>query len=164
MRHTCNARYNDTGIWDDTVRAPFTRHALSTHLDLLKHLCGYFKGTIRLGSGFGGRDRTAADLRFQTFADASLADQLPSRHSTGGHVVFGAEGPVLWKTKKQTFVAISTTEAEFANLTPAGLSTKWVACILEECGTPQLKPTFHRQPKRVPYGVEPNEQGANQDH
>jgi hypothetical protein len=70
---------------------------------------------------------TIDDLKFQTFADASLADRLPSRHSTGGHTVFVAGGTVMWKTKKQPFVALSSTEAEFANLTPAGLSTKWVA-------------------------------------
>ena len=77
-----------------------------------------------------------------TFADTSLADRLPSRHSTGGHIVFVAGAPVLWKTKKQTFVALSTTEAEFTNLTPAALSAKWVAKILEDCGAPQPTPTL----------------------
>ncbi len=47
---------------------------------------------------------------------------------------------MLWKRKKQTCVALSTTEAEFSNLTPAGLSAKWVARILEECGAPQPAP------------------------
>jgi hypothetical protein len=53
------------------------------------------------------------------YADASYADDLATRHLTGGHVVFFAGGPVFWKTKKQTFVALSTTEAEFCNLIPA---------------------------------------------
>ena len=57
-------------------------------------------------------------------------------------MVFVAGAPVVWKTKKQTFVALSTTEAEFANLTPAALSAKWVARILEECDAPQPKPTI----------------------
>ena len=48
----------------------------------------------------------------------------------------------MWKTKKQTFVALSSTEAEFANLTPAGLSARWVARILEECGAPQKTPSI----------------------
>ena len=55
--------------------------------------------------------------------------------------MFVAGGPVYWKTKKQTFVALSTTEAEYTNLTPAGLSGKWVAQILAECGAPQPTPT-----------------------
>ena len=112
------------------------------HLDLMKHLLRYLNGTAEYGLEFGGRELSIADLMMRTFADASLADRLPSRHSTGGHAVFVAGGPVLWRTKKQTFVALSTTEAEFANLTPAGLSAKWVFRILEECGAQQPAPVI----------------------
>ncbi len=59
-----------------------------------------------------------------TFANASLTNRLPSRHSTEGYIVFVARAPVLWKTKKQTFVVLSTIEAEFTNLTLAALSAK----------------------------------------
>ncbi|KAK3905144.1 hypothetical protein C8A05DRAFT_41855 [Staphylotrichum tortipilum] len=83
-----------------------------------------------------------ADLLMLTFADASLADRIPSRHLTHGHVVFVTGASFVWKTKKRTFVALSTTEAEFANLAPAILSAKWVARILEECGAPQPKPAI----------------------
>lgn len=110
------------------------------HIDLMKHLLRYLGGTVEYGLEFGGKDLTTKDMRMMSFADASLADRLPSRHSTGGHAVFVAGAPVLWKTKKQSFVALSTTEAEFANLTPAGLSAKWVARIMEECGAPQPAP------------------------
>jgi hypothetical protein len=110
------------------------------HLDLVRHLYRYLKGTATYGIELGGPDITLDDLRMVTFADASLADRLPSRHSTGGHAVFVAGAPVLWKTKKQTFVALSTTEAEFTNLTPAALSAKWVAKILDDCGVPQPTP------------------------
>jgi hypothetical protein len=92
------------------------------------------------GLQFGGKKGTPEDMMMATFADASLGDRLPSRHSTGGHIVFVAGAPVTWKTKKQTFVALSTTEAEFANLTPATLSAKWVADILEQSGVPQPAP------------------------
>jgi hypothetical protein len=110
------------------------------HLHLMHHLLRYLKGTAAFGIELGGRDITVDDLRMMTFADASLADRLPSRHSTGGHAVFLAGAPVLWKTKKQSYVALSTTEAEFTNLTPAALSAKWVAQILSECDAPQPAP------------------------
>lgn len=45
-----------------------------------------------------------------------------------------------WETKKQTFVAASTTEAEFANLLPAGQSAMWIYRLLEEYGARQEKP------------------------
>lgn len=111
------------------------------HLDLMRHLFRYLRGTWDYCLEFGG-NLDITDLKLRGFGDASLADRLPSRHSTGGHVIYVAGGPVLWKTKKQTFVALSTTEAEFANLTPAGQSLKWVAKILEECGAPQQTPNL----------------------
>ncbi|KAL2015882.1 hypothetical protein VTK56DRAFT_4657 [Thermocarpiscus australiensis] len=111
-----------------------------THLELMKHLFRYLRGTIDYGLEFGGTDLTIEDLKLMAFADASFADRLPTRHPTGGHVVFVAGGPVLWKTKKQSFVAMSTTEAEFANLTPTAYSAKWVAKILTELGAPQPVP------------------------
>ncbi len=110
------------------------------HLDLMHHLYRYIKGTATYGIELGGCDVDVTDMMMQVFADASLADRIPTRHSTAGHVVFVAGGPVHWKTKKQTFVALSTTEAEYTNLTPAGLSAKWVGKILEDCGAPQPTP------------------------
>lgn len=49
---------------------------------------------------------------------------------------------MLWKSKKQTFVTSSTTEAEFTNLLPAGQAALWINRILTEYGTPQPKPTI----------------------
>ena len=110
------------------------------HLELLKHVLRYLNGTTAQGIEFGGDDMDIKDMKLIAFTDASLADRLPSRHSTGGHAVFVAGAPVLWKSKKQTFVALSSTEAEFANLTPTALSTMWVSQILKDCGAPQMAP------------------------
>lgn len=103
------------------------------HLTVLKHLYRYLTTTKSMGLLLGGK-YNPHDLGPIAYADASYADDLATRHSTGGHVVFFAGGPVFWKTKKQTFVALSTTEAEFCNLTPAAKSVQWVAEIVKELG------------------------------
>ena len=103
------------------------------HLTVLKHLYHYLASTKSLGLLLGGK-YNLHDLGPLAYADASYADDLATRYSTGGHVVFFAGGPVFWKTKKQTFVALSTTEAEFCNLTPAAKSAQWVAEIVKEFG------------------------------
>ena len=90
----------------------------------MKHLLQYLKGIANRGLEFGGPDLATIDLLMLTFIDASLANQMPSQHSTSSYVVFVARAPVIWKTKKQTFVAFSIIEVEFANLTLAALSTK----------------------------------------
>jgi len=92
-----------------------------------------------MGILLGGR-LAKQDLKLIGFGDASFVDDLYTRFSTAGHVIFVAGGPVLWKSKKQTFVAALTTEAEFANLTPTGQAILWIRNLLDEyCQQP--KPT-----------------------
>ena len=57
------------------------------------------------------------NLGLKTYGDASFANDLLTRHLTSAYIVFLIGGPVFWKTKKQTFVATSMTEAKFYNLT-----------------------------------------------
>jgi hypothetical protein len=105
----------------------------------MKHLFRYLTGTIDYGITLGG-NYSPHDFQLRAFADASFANDVITRYSVGGHVIFAAGEPVLWKSKKQTFVAFSTTEAEFANLTPAGQAVVWVNRILEGFGAKQPKP------------------------
>lgn len=105
----------------------------------LQHLLRYLKGTASYGLLFGGKDYIN-NLRLHAFADAAFGDNPLTRYSTGGHVIFVAGGPVYWKSKAQTIVAVSTTESEFINLTPTGLSLMWIANTLTELGYPQDSP------------------------
>ena len=41
-------------------------------------------------------------------------------------MVFLAGCPIIWKSRKQTIITISTTEAEFINLTPIALNIKGI--------------------------------------
>jgi len=61
----------------------------------MKHLFRYLKGTTTYGLKFGGEDLSMNDLKLQTYADASFADDPLTRHSTGAYVVFLAGSPVL---------------------------------------------------------------------
>jgi len=109
------------------------------HLTVLKHLYRYLKTTSAMGLILGGKMKIE-QMGPIGYGDASYADDLSTRHSTGGHVVFFGGGPVFWKTKKQTFVALSTTEAEFCNLTPTAKSAQWVAEVVKQFGVPINKP------------------------
>jgi hypothetical protein len=109
------------------------------HIRLLQHLFRYITKTLTLCPCYGGK-LPMDNLALCAYADAAFADDLLMRYSTGGHVVFLAGGPILWKSKKQGIITLSSTEAEFINLTPTGLSLKWVARLLEEYGAPQKAP------------------------
>jgi len=79
-------------------------------------------------------------MGLHAYGDASFAGDLLTRASTGGHVVFLAGCPVAWKSKRHTIVTLSTTEAEFINITPVAKDVQWVAQICKGAGVPQPTP------------------------
>ena len=109
------------------------------HKTIMKHLWRYLKGTQNLALPLGGRC-DGNNLHLRAYSDASFADDLTSRASTGGHIVYLGDGPVHWRTKKQTIVASSSTKAEFMNLTPTGMSLLWINNLLQELNLPQNRP------------------------
>ena len=48
---------------------------------------------------------------------------------------------ITWKSKKQTIIALSTTEAEYIALSDAGREACWLRNLYGELGFPQLAPT-----------------------
>jgi hypothetical protein len=109
------------------------------HVQILKHIFRYISATKSYGICLGG-SYCITDLKLRVYADASFATDPMTRFSTAGHIVFVAEGPIHWKSAKQTLVTTSTTEAEFINLTPAGMSLLWISQFLADLKMPQPKP------------------------
>ena len=112
----------------------------SYYLEAVKRFLRYLQGTKSWGITLGGKEFTKKELGLQIYADAAFGNDPIYRFSTGGHVVLAGGGPLFWKSKKQTLVTLSSTEAEFVNLTPAGLTAIWIANILKEAGCPQKIP------------------------
>ena len=90
-------------------------------------------GTKSLGLHTSGR-QYISNLHLYIYGDALFVDDLLMRVSIEGHIIFLAGCPVIWKSRKQTIVTISTTKAEFINLTPIALNIKWIAKIYTEAG------------------------------
>lgn len=111
------------------------------HKQLLKHLFRYLIRTTDLSLCLGG-NHSIPDLPLLAFADAAFADRIPTRHSTAGYVVLLAGCPILWKSKRQTIVALSTTEAEFMNLTPTGQALLWIHRTIQNLGIRSSKPVI----------------------
>ena len=45
-----------------------------------------------------------------------------------------AEGPISWKSKKQSVIALSSTEAEYRGVVNAATQFLWLLGIRGECG------------------------------
>jgi hypothetical protein len=85
---------------------------------------------------------------------------------TSGYVFLAAGSTITWRSKKQSVVALSSTEAEYVALSKAGHEVCWLRNLSEELGFPQDLPTelkgenmgaiamvwnpqFHKQSKHI---------------
>ena len=68
------------------------------------------------------------------FIDSDWAGDNIDRKSTSGYVFMLAEGPIIWSSKKQSSIALSSTKAEYRGVVNAGTQCLWLQGILGECG------------------------------
>jgi hypothetical protein len=57
-------------------------------------------------------------------------------------VFLASEGVITWKSKKQTVIALSTTESEYVALSEAGRKASWLRNLYDELGFVQKSPTL----------------------
>ena len=77
---------------------------------------------------------------FHGFADAAFTN-TDDYKSTTGYVFLVSEGAITWKLKKQTTIAISSTESEYVALSESGREAFWLRNLYDELGFPQMGPT-----------------------
>jgi hypothetical protein len=75
------------------------------------------------------------------YADADFPGDNEDRKSTGGYAVFLGNSAISWSSKKQTTVALSSTEAEYVILSEATREVLWIRRFLQELGLEFNKPT-----------------------
>ena len=101
----------------------------SAHHAAAKHLLRYLRGTYSKGITFG---------QFNTepigFCDSSWASDKDNGRSVTGYVFFMAGGPVSWRSKTQSTVALSTAQAEYQALcaaTQEAIHQRLLSCELD---------------------------------
>ena len=101
-----------------SVRAVATHAAEPTnrHLNAAKRILRYVKGTKERELTYT-RDRNP--IAIIGFCDASWAEDKANRRSITGFIFLLASGPISWKSKQQSTVALSSCEAEYIALTHA---------------------------------------------
>ena len=68
------------------------------------------------------------------YCDADYAGDLISAKSTSGYIFYIANGPITWKSKLQTIIAQSTTEAEYIAINIAAKEAVYIKSLLKELG------------------------------
>jgi hypothetical protein len=77
----------------------------------------------------------------EAFADASFATDNTTGKSTTGFVLLLSGAAVAWRSKLQSCVAQSTTEAEYISLALAAAEVNWVRQLLSFLNNEQSTPT-----------------------
>jgi len=112
----------------------FNHNPHPEHWTAVKHVLRYLKGTRDYKLIYSHSDDSEL---FITYSDADHGGCKKTSHSTGGYVTVVGGGAVGWSSKRQAFVTLSSTEAEYVAAVEAGKEIMWMRSILQEFGYPQ---------------------------
>ncbi|GJW06864.1 hypothetical protein Tco_1569287 [Tanacetum coccineum] len=101
--------------------ARFQENPKTTHLEVVKRIFRYIRGTTHLGLWYPKGTR----IETIVYADSDHAGDYVDRKSTSGVYTFMGCCLTSWFAKKQTALAISTTEAEYVSAGKACQQALW---------------------------------------
>jgi len=102
-----------------------------SHWLTAKRILRYLKGTTDFGILY---KKGESRLSLMAFIDSDYAGDLNDQRSTSGFVFMMGSGAVSWSSKKQTVVALSTTEAEYIATALCACQCVWLRRVTEKLG------------------------------
>ncbi|XP_059590521.1 retrovirus-related Pol polyprotein from transposon RE2 [Vitis vinifera] len=102
----------------------------STHYAVVLRILRYLKGTLFHGLFYSAQ----SPLVLRAFSDADWAGDPTDRRSTIGYCFLLGSSLISWRSKKQTFVAHSSTEAEYRALADTTSELLWLRWLLKDLG------------------------------
>lgn len=107
----------------------FMEKPTSLHLNAIKRICRYIKGTLHYGLTY---TKGRGNYILSGFSDSDLAGSLEDRKSTSGMAFYLDESLISWVSQKQRCVALSSCEAEFMAATTAACQGIWLQRVLSQ--------------------------------
>jgi hypothetical protein len=120
------------------VLSQFISQLRQIHWIAMKHVLRYLRGTV----GYGLRYASSVDMNLQGYVDADWAGSEVDRKSTSGCCFTLGSAMVSWSSKKQSSVALSTTEAEYIALSVAVCEAVWLHKLLADLFDHEMDPTI----------------------
>jgi hypothetical protein len=115
--------------------AHFATNPSPPHWDTVKHIFCYLAGTCNLWLSYSETKHT---LEGYVDADGSMTED---HHTVSGYAFLIDGGAVLWSSKKQELVFLSTTESEYVTATYGMKEVLWLCSLLGNVFTPVQGPT-----------------------
>uniref|UniRef100_A0A2N9IB75 Reverse transcriptase Ty1/copia-type domain-containing protein n=1 Tax=Fagus sylvatica TaxID=28930 RepID=A0A2N9IB75_FAGSY len=102
----------------------------SLHYAAVLRILRYLKGTLFYGLHFSSQ----SSLTLQAYSDADWAGDPTDRRSTTGYCFLLGDSLISWRSKKQSVVAHSSTEAEYRALADTTAELLWLRWLLQDLG------------------------------
>ena len=115
-----------------TALSQYLQNPGRPHWEQAKRAVRYLKGTRDWKLTFGPTGGV------EGFTDANWGNDVDDRHSICGYVFTLNGGAISWSSKKQSVVALSSTEAEYIGITHAAKEATWVRHLLSELYSPRV--------------------------
>jgi hypothetical protein len=148
------------------VLSRFMANPGKSHWDALKRVLRYLKGTSQYALCYQGNSVPSDRfVSIQGYVDADWAGDVDTRRSTSGYVFMMNGGAISWMSKRQSVVALSTTEAEYMAATRASQEAIWLKRLCSDVGYDAGRitilcdsrsaiclaknPTFHARTKQI---------------
>ncbi|KAI3768676.1 hypothetical protein L2E82_19506 [Cichorium intybus] len=113
----------------------FMSKPTESHFAAAKRVLRYIQGTLDYGIWYKRKGKGKMEI----FTDSDFAGDLTDRKSTSGYAVLWDGAAVSWSSKKQSIVALSSTEAEYVAAASCACQVVWIREILEEMGMQPIR-------------------------
>lgn len=115
----------------------YVANPLQHHYQAATRILRYLKSCPAKGLFFPAQ----SDLKLSAFADSDWASCLETRKSVTGFCLFLGPSLVAWKSKKQSTVSRSSSEAEYRALVAVTCEIQWLSYLLKDLQVPLDVPT-----------------------
>ncbi|KAM2405008.1 hypothetical protein ACFXTH_032271 [Malus domestica] len=112
------------------IASQFMHSPTIEHLNLVKRILRYLKGSVGRGMLMAKNDNT----QIMGYCNADWAGNTLDRKSTTGYCTFVGGNLVTWKSKKQTVIARSNAEAEYRAMASTACELIWLKGLLCDLG------------------------------
>ena len=106
----------------------FLMHQRHVHLIVAKHIMRYLKGTVDYGLKYEANQK----ISLEGYVDLDWEGSAIARKSTSGYFFIMGSGVISWFSKKQSYVALSTTKVEYIASYSASCEVVWLRNLLSD--------------------------------
>ena len=104
-------------------------HPDEIHWREAKRILNFVQGTRTHGIFY----KAKYDVDLIGFTNSDWAGDNTDRKSTSGYVLILVEGPIIWLSKKQSAITLSSTKVEYRGVVNVATQCLWLQGILREC-------------------------------